>query len=42
MIRSGGGEIKGKKNEVGKVRVWAKGCGVRNEKCRVRGRGNRE
>ena len=24
---------------MGEVRVWAKGCGVRNEKCRVRGRG---
>lgn len=27
---------------MGKVRVWAKGCGVRNEKCRVRKRGGIE
>ena len=32
----------GDKNEVGEVRVWAKGCGVRNEKCRVRRRGSIE
>ena len=27
---------------MGEVRVWAKGCGVRNEKCRVRRRGGIE
>ena len=44
-LRSGGGGGERgieDKNEVGEVRVWAKGCGVRNEKCRVRRRGSIE
>ena len=27
---------------MGEVGVWAKGCGVRNEKCRVRRKGDIE